>query len=32
MAYIKALKAVDLSSVNDEAGYNAIVWPEKPIA
>ncbi|KAA5920922.1 MULTISPECIES: tail fiber assembly protein [unclassified Pantoea] len=30
MAYIKALKAVDLSSVSDEAGYNAIVWPEEP--
>ena len=31
MAYIKALKALDLNSVSDEAGYSAIVWPEKPI-
>lgn len=30
MAYIKALKVLDLSSVSDEAGYNAIIWPDKP--
>jgi|AGFT01.1.fsa_nt_gi Caudovirales tail fibre assembly protein. len=30
MAYIKALKRLDLTSVTDEAGYNAIEWPDKP--
>ncbi|ARF50292.1 phage tail protein [Pantoea stewartii subsp. stewartii DC283] len=30
MAYIKALKALDFSLVNDEGGYNAIAWPDKP--
>lgn len=30
MAYIRALKSLDLSSVKDEAGYNVIAWPESP--
>lgn len=30
MAYIKALKALELSRVSDEAGYSALVWPEQP--
>lgn len=30
MAYIKALKALDLSGVKDEAGYKAVTWPEVP--
>ncbi|WP_277972738.1 tail fiber assembly protein [Pantoea agglomerans] len=30
MAYIKALKALDLSGVNEEVGYEAITWPIKP--
>lgn len=30
MAYIRALKSLDLSSVKDEAGYNMIAWPESP--
>lgn len=30
MAYIKALKVLDLSSVSDEAGYSSINWPEEP--
>lgn len=30
MAYIKAVKALDVSAVKDEAGYNAIAWPEQP--
>jgi len=29
--YAKALRKLDLSSVSDEAGYNAIVWPEQPV-
>ncbi|KAA5952061.1 tail fiber assembly protein [Pantoea sp. VH_18] len=28
--YAKALRKLDLSSVSDEAGYTAIVWPEQP--
>jgi len=28
--YAKALRKLDISAVKDEAGYNAIVWPEKP--
>lgn len=31
MAYIKAIKALDVSAVKDEASYNAITWPEKPV-
>jgi len=30
MAYIKAVKAVDISAVKDEVGYNAIAWPSQP--
>lgn len=30
MAYIKALKALDLSGVKDEASFEAIKWPDKP--
>lgn len=30
MAYIKALKALDLSSVIDEAEYSTVVWPVSP--
>ncbi len=30
MAYIKALKAIDFNDVDDETGYDAIVWPEPP--
>ncbi|AZI53706.1 hypothetical protein CBF16_22795 (plasmid) [Pantoea agglomerans] len=30
MAYIKAVKAVDISAVKDEVGYNAITWPSQP--
>ncbi|WP_161975894.1 tail fiber assembly protein [Enterobacter cancerogenus] len=30
MAYIKALKALNLSSLEDEADYNAINWPRLP--
>jgi len=30
MAYIKALKALDLSGVKDEAGYQDVIWPEVP--
>jgi len=30
MAYIKRIKALDLSSINDEAGLNQIAWPNKP--
>ncbi|MGC0795459.1 tail fiber assembly protein [Pantoea agglomerans] len=30
MAYIRALKSLDLSSVKDEADYNVIAWPESP--
>ncbi|EFU5244109.1 tail fiber assembly protein, partial [Salmonella enterica] len=32
MTYIKALKALDLSDVKDEAGFKAIKWPEAPVA
>ncbi|HCU6766402.1 TPA: tail fiber assembly protein [Escherichia coli] len=32
MAYIKAVKALDLSAVTDEASLNAISWPEHPDA
>ncbi|MGE9550432.1 tail fiber assembly protein [Erwinia amylovora] len=28
MAYIKAVKALDLTGVTNEADYNAIAWPE----
>lgn len=30
MAYIRALKSLDLSSVKDEASYKVIAWPESP--
>ncbi|EON4777557.1 tail fiber assembly protein, partial [Escherichia coli] len=30
LAYIKALQALDLSGVTDEASYNATVWPDEP--
>jgi len=30
MAYIKAVKALDISEVKDEVSYNAILWPEQP--
>lgn len=30
MTYIKALKALDFTSVNDEAAYKAVKWPLKP--
>ncbi|WP_158781023.1 tail fiber assembly protein [Pantoea sp. BAV 3049] len=30
MAYIKALKALDLTGVTNEAGYKSIAWPDKP--
>ncbi|EBQ9796699.1 phage tail protein, partial [Salmonella enterica subsp. enterica serovar Kottbus] len=30
MTYIKALNALNLSGAKDEAGYNAIKWPDKP--
>ncbi len=30
MAYIKELKALDLSSILDEDSFNAIIWPEIP--
>ncbi|ENQ3900876.1 tail fiber assembly protein, partial [Salmonella enterica] len=30
MTYIKALKALDLSDVKDEAGFKAVNWPDKP--
>lgn len=30
MAYIKALKAMDLSNVTDEDSYESIEWPEFP--
>ncbi|MGD2819605.1 tail fiber assembly protein, partial [Escherichia coli] len=32
MEYIKAVKALDLSTVTDEASFNAINWPERPDA
>ncbi|HBB2393644.1 TPA: tail fiber assembly protein [Escherichia coli] len=32
MVYIKAVKALDLSAVTDEASLNAISWPEHPDA
>jgi len=28
--YAKALRKLDISAVKDEAGYNAITWPEQP--
>ncbi|EJK1452720.1 tail fiber assembly protein, partial [Escherichia coli] len=30
LAYIKALQALDLSGVTDEASYNATVWADEP--
>jgi hypothetical protein len=30
MTYIKVLKALDFTSIEDETGYNAIAWPDKP--
>lgn len=30
MAYIKELKALDLSSIVDEDSFNAIIWPDVP--
>ncbi|EDE8442922.1 tail assembly chaperone, partial [Salmonella enterica subsp. enterica serovar Pomona] len=30
MTYIKALNALDLSGVKDEASFKAIEWPDKP--
>ncbi|EEM3686347.1 tail fiber assembly protein [Salmonella enterica] len=30
MTYIKALKALDLSDVKNEAGFKTIKWPDKP--
>ncbi|WP_213322545.1 tail fiber assembly protein [Klebsiella aerogenes] len=30
MAYIKALQVLDFSDMDDETGYDAIVWPEPP--
>lgn len=30
MAYIKDLKKLDFTEVNDEAGYEVIEWPPKP--
>ncbi|HBA6820851.1 TPA: tail fiber assembly protein [Escherichia coli] len=30
MAYIKAVKALDLSTVTDKAAYDAIEWPVSP--
>lgn len=30
MAYIKALQVLDFSDIDDETGYDAIVWPEPP--
>ncbi|WP_336286556.1 tail fiber assembly protein [Cronobacter dublinensis] len=30
MAYIRELKALDLTGVTEEESYNAIVWPDKP--
>lgn len=32
MAYIRSVKALDLSSVTDEVSFNAINWPERPDA
>ncbi|HDT2167859.1 TPA: tail fiber assembly protein [Escherichia coli] len=32
MAYIKSLKALDLSQVSDETSFNSINWPERPDA
>ncbi|HFP3461507.1 TPA: tail fiber assembly protein [Escherichia coli] len=32
MAYIKAVKALDLSTVTDEASFYSINWPERPDA
>lgn len=30
MAYIKALKALDLTLVTDEAAYSGVKWPDEP--
>lgn len=30
MTYIKAVKALDLSTVKDEAGFISLIWPIKP--
>ncbi|WP_213322306.1 tail fiber assembly protein [Klebsiella aerogenes] len=30
MAYIKALQVLDFSDIEDETGYDAIVWPQTP--
>ncbi|EFK5232530.1 tail fiber assembly protein, partial [Escherichia coli] len=30
MAYIKAVKALDLNQVSDESSFDLIQWPEKP--
>ncbi|EPS4815639.1 tail fiber assembly protein, partial [Escherichia coli] len=30
MAYIKAVKALDLSLVSDKSSFDLIQWPEKP--
>ena len=30
MAYIKALKELDLSSINDESELSLVTWPSKP--
>lgn len=32
MAYIKEVKALNLSTVTDEASFNSIDWPERPDA
>ncbi|HCW2897277.1 TPA: tail fiber assembly protein, partial [Escherichia coli] len=32
MAHIKSLKALDLSTVTDEASFYSINWPERPDA
>lgn len=30
MAYIRELKALDLTGMTDEESYNGIAWPDKP--
>lgn len=30
MAYIKALKELDLSTIHDESGLSLVTWPSKP--
>lgn len=30
MAYIKTLRAIDLSPVKDDVSYKAVSWPAKP--